>query len=581
MILALIAPCSAWAISYWDEMTWDEDTWDYSLPIVTTLPATNIGSTFATLNGVVNPNGEDATYYFEFGEIFSHEYRGPSESAGAGSEEAPASAKITGFESDAPHYFQLVGEIDYEGNIIKSYGGELSFDTHLPQKAIIIAGGDPEGSPDLWYSFENCSDLAYKSLLEQELAGENIYYLSADPDAAGNGVVDAYADIHNLQAALDALAPGAKDLFIYMVDHGGVDPVDGDGIFMMNAGDAPLYADDFHEMLDSTQEKLPGHVVLLYDAGNSGSFIEALDLPPGKTRVVSTGAAPNQNALFVSDGAISFSSFFWSSIRNGYLFNDSYLSAKNQIQAIRGAGQTPWIDANGNGVPNEDMDESIAGEIRIGAGIHINDPPHIEKVHHDIIADSHMANSAASFLFTAEGVADADGVYRVWGVVTPPGGGDGPLNEPITDLPTFDLDPVGDKRYQAVYDNFNGSGAYNVSILAMDNEGFISNIKTTTVNVTVGLQIKYVKADLYGDCGGKSPCLPSVWEAAMVSNVVYPLFILVERGEHGEDLILNSPEEITITGGWNEAFTGKASESTFSSLTIEDGTVVVENVVLE
>ncbi|MFZ4548483.1 MAG: BACON domain-containing protein, partial [Bacteroidales bacterium] len=77
-------------------------------PTVTTLAATAITSTTATLNGNVNPNGLSTTYYFQYGTTISYGTNTTSVSAGSGSGSLAVSASITGLIPGTTYHFRLV-----------------------------------------------------------------------------------------------------------------------------------------------------------------------------------------------------------------------------------------------------------------------------------------------------------------------------------------------------------------------------------------------------------------------------------------------------------------------------------------
>ena len=83
---------------------------DFLAPIVTTLPATSIGQTGATLNGTVNPNGLATTYHFEYGTDpnFAVVTSTTAQSAGSGTGAVPVQAPITGLNPNTQYYFRLV-----------------------------------------------------------------------------------------------------------------------------------------------------------------------------------------------------------------------------------------------------------------------------------------------------------------------------------------------------------------------------------------------------------------------------------------------------------------------------------------
>lgn len=77
-------------------------------PTVTTLAASAIDGTSATLNGIVNPNQGYTNYYFNWGTTTSYGNTTPLKYGGAGSCNAAAFSTITGLTPGTTYHFQLV-----------------------------------------------------------------------------------------------------------------------------------------------------------------------------------------------------------------------------------------------------------------------------------------------------------------------------------------------------------------------------------------------------------------------------------------------------------------------------------------
>jgi hypothetical protein len=77
-------------------------------PTVETKPATSIGETEATLNGLVNPNGAATKYYFEYGTTISYGSETAGASAGSGTSNVEESKVITGLAADTTYDFRIV-----------------------------------------------------------------------------------------------------------------------------------------------------------------------------------------------------------------------------------------------------------------------------------------------------------------------------------------------------------------------------------------------------------------------------------------------------------------------------------------
>lgn len=78
-------------------------------PSVTTLPATSVTTSSATLNGSINPNGLPTTCFFEWGPTSYTNNTTPPASAGFGTSVVPVSAGITGLSSGHTYHYRLKG----------------------------------------------------------------------------------------------------------------------------------------------------------------------------------------------------------------------------------------------------------------------------------------------------------------------------------------------------------------------------------------------------------------------------------------------------------------------------------------
>jgi hypothetical protein len=77
-------------------------------PFAETKPATSVGETTATLNGIVNPNGLETKYYFEYGTSESYGSTTAEASAGSGASNVEESKAITGLAAETTYHFRIV-----------------------------------------------------------------------------------------------------------------------------------------------------------------------------------------------------------------------------------------------------------------------------------------------------------------------------------------------------------------------------------------------------------------------------------------------------------------------------------------
>jgi len=350
-------------------------------------------------------------------------------------------------------------------------------------KAIIVAGGGPYAGNNLWESTQMCANFAYRAMIYQGLNKNTIQYLSADNDLDldSNGVmddIDGPATISALQDAILSWANGANHLVLFLIDHGG------DALFRLNEQDL-LAANQLDDWLDEIQIKTGIQVILIYDACKSGSFVSHLLPPPNEERVVITSSQPNENAYFVSQGAISFSVFFWTQVFNGSSIWDAFSIAADAM-SYPVKYQTAMLDDNSNGIANETGDGHLARNLFIGNGVQISaDAPTIDSVSEDQVIES---DNQAKIQAWAH---DPDGIASVWAIIRPPNYQPNPYDHPIQDLPSIEMIYTAGV-YEAIYSDFHTEGVYQIAIYAMDRAGNTCSPKMTTVTVSQPLSDRAV-----------------------------------------------------------------------------------------
>jgi hypothetical protein len=107
------------------------------------------------------------------------------------------------------------------------------------------------------------------------------------------------------------------------------------------------------------------------------------------------------------------------------------------------------------------------------------------------------------------------------------------------------------------------------------------NVSSLQVNPDSGAtrtDVIYVGQD--GLCGGKSHCHTSIQSG--IDSVQSSTILNITGESYNEQVIFDGPEEITVQGGWDTHFTSCSSYTTIhGSITITDGTITIENVILE
>ena len=90
-------------------------------------------------------------------------------------------------------------------------------------------------------------------------------------------------------------------------------------------------------------------------------------------------------------------------------------------------------------------------------------------------------------------------------------------------------------------------------------------------------QVIYVERT--GHCGGKYPCYATIQEA--VNAAGSGSTIKIAGGSYNEDVTLNTDKDLTFKGGYNSTFSNRFSETNLRTMTISNGTAVVDRLTLE
>lgn len=98
-------------------------------PTVTSTAATNVTSGGATLNGSVNPNGQDTTYAFDWGPTTVYGHETPFASTGAGTLAGPVSAALASLSPGTTYHFRAIAK-NAAGTTL---GDDESFTTPTPK----------------------------------------------------------------------------------------------------------------------------------------------------------------------------------------------------------------------------------------------------------------------------------------------------------------------------------------------------------------------------------------------------------------------------------------------------------------
>ena len=120
-------------------------------------------------------------------------------------------------------------------------------------------------------------------------------------------------------------------------------------------------------------------------------------------------------------------------------------------------------------------------------------------------------------------------------------------------------------------------GANKITVIAYDNS---PNHNQTSQTITIYYDAPAIYVSKDGLCNGNNPCFPNIQNGIALASA--PSIIKITEGTYNENIILDFDEEMMLQGGWNADFTSNSSYTTIDgSLTITNGTMIIENIILQ
>lgn len=344
------------------------------------------------------------------------------------------------------------------------------------QGALIIVSGRLKANDAVQRNIDNVAETVYRLFQKQDYPIERIQFLTTKESSPGRTGAPSKA---SLQAAITTWAldkvTGGRPLTLYIVDHG-----DPGKVYLDKPNLEWITPDELNGWLNQLEAAAPGvKINVIIEACNSGSFMVApgqaqAAAPTGLSkagRVVITSAGQRNLAYVTSRGAI-FSDSFLRGLGNGSSLWTSFSGGRWAAEQSK-RGQTPYLDANGNSIPNEKEDEEIASLRGFAfAGTLVGEEwiPFVASV----AVQTQVIDGNAEI--RAE-VRDDVAVNRVWIVVYPPGyippqeGNELVIQIGAAGVSSAILSPLGNDRYAINYVGFDQPGTYKVIVYAEDDQG--------------------------------------------------------------------------------------------------------------
>ena len=335
--------------------------------------------------------------------------------------------------------------------------------------AAVIIGGRYRLRDPLQDNIYNVVNRVYKMYFDQNYDPNQLFYLapdlSLDPLEDGIPAVDIVVSNENVHQAIISATQFVdenKALTIYLMAHGNKENLYLDGT------NETLSSADLNRWLTEVETAKPGvKINVIIDSCFSGSFIDLAETISKPGRLIITSSQANRRAWATEKGA-AFSDHFLPALAQGLSVYEAFALASDRIRR-----QIPWIDANGNGIPNEVADgvESSKRGFSFVGTFGDSWEPWIQSM--DMIAtDSGSAELRAKVVNDDEN----DSIVQVTAYLYPASDATSAENSEMIDIstiPSITLSSADGINYTAPI-TFDRMGEYELVIYAEDSSGLIS-----------------------------------------------------------------------------------------------------------
>jgi len=133
-----------------------------------------------------------------------------------------------------------------------------------------------------------------------------------------------------------------------------------------------------------------------------------------------------------------------------------------------------------------------------------------------------------------------------------------------------------------------GTGSFTSSITGLGPgttyhvRAYATNSVGTGYGSDVSFKTSYASTSyvsISGNCGGKTPCYDSIQEA--IDEAGTGSVILIAQGAYSASIVLDKSKALALQGGWDSTFTTQSSYTKVNSITISNGTVAVDKLVIQ
>jgi len=356
-----------------------------------------------------------------------------------------------------------------------------------PGVAVIVAGKLYENDP-LQQNIHSVTNAAYQMFRSNGYPADRIFYLASTLNLDANN--DGQPDVREVSSkdalrrtltisATALLAQGAP-LSLFMFDHGGYD------VLYLNTGPKGergqeyVTSQELSQWLDEIEADVTDvKINVIVEACLSGSFIDQVHTLSKAGRVIISSTGNYIPAWASEDGAV-FSDAFIGALRRGMSLNSSFAEASWSVKQDY-PSQTPWLDDNGNGIPNEVEDGQLAAQRGFAYAGTFTDIPWPPQVVWSAFDRDNGLIQAQIQLQAVGGVT----AKKVWAKIYPPSYVPTTSSEELV-VENLDVVELTGADGSGIYSNtyeFVESGQYRVVVYARDSRDLLSRAEVAGTEV--------------------------------------------------------------------------------------------------
>lgn len=253
---------------------------------------------------------------------------------------------------------------EYSISIASTHGGFL-----------VVIGGRLRVNDSLQPNINSVANRVVSLFQAYGFGDSSIAYLNSDPAATAADAPATLANLSNVIASIEPSMVGSDRPFtLYYVGHGSSDL-----LYLDETNSERLSTADLDSMLATLETNIPDNVPInvVIESSKAGSFIQSPNSvsKPGRRIVASTSATSDG---YTSQTGAIFSDSFLTGIGSDSSLGQAFISARAAANASH-PNQDPWLDVDGDTVPNEAEDYLLADELYL---FHANSPCYILSTTH-------------------------------------------------------------------------------------------------------------------------------------------------------------------------------------------------------